>query len=94
MKRRPLPKPGDRIHCDPNRDEGDTPRRWSNPSRESARVVAVTRDARAGGWSVITFAVWRRRKQMWRYRAETEFWWHEARRWEIGPLPKPPRRKP
>jgi hypothetical protein len=37
MNNRPLPK-GDRIHCDPNRELGDTPARW-NPHRSPAMVA-------------------------------------------------------
>lgn len=89
---RPLPKSGDRINCDPNRDEGDTPSRWRNPNRASATVLAVLDD---GGNKVLVCKRWRPSPSGgggWNYWVWPESWWHACTMWEIGPLPKEPRR--
>lgn len=84
---RPLPKAGDRIHCDPNRDEGDTPGRWSNPNRRTAIVLAVLDDDDA---KVLVLKRWLKHKRYWHYWAEHEMWWRDTN-WDMGPLPQPPR---
>lgn len=87
MTKRPLPKAGDRINCDPNRDEGDTPDRWLNINRKSAKVIAVLDD---DGVKVIVYR-WYSKRRGWIYKAEDELWWHMSTHWAIGPLPQPPR---
>jgi hypothetical protein len=83
---RTLPKPGDRINCDPNRDEGDTPGRWSNPNRQGAEVVAIIDD-------VCRLIVCRgRRRARWTWWLWTEYEWDELRSWQIGPLRQRPKR--
>jgi hypothetical protein len=84
---RPLPKPGQKIHCDPNRDDGDTPGRWRNPNRKSAKVIAVLND---DGVRVIVFR-WHSKRRGWVYQAEDELWWNTLTSWQIGPLPRPPK---
>jgi len=87
---RPLPKAGDRIHCDPNRDDGDVPRRWRNPNRRSAVVLAVLRDKGVEDVELIVFKVWGSRRG-WRYRVETDVWWDASTGWAPGSLPSRPR---
>lgn len=84
---RPLPKPGQKIHCDPNRDEGNTPGRWRNPNRRAAKVVAILDD---DGDKLIVFKWWSPRRG-WMRRVEDELWWRVSTQWQTGPLPKPPR---
>lgn len=91
MRRRPLPKPGDRINCDPNRDDPSCPWRWTNVNRCSGIVVAVI-DDKATRRKLIVYRVWFRSKQCWRYFIEDEWWWHMSTQWAIGPLPMPPKR--
>jgi hypothetical protein len=89
--KRPLPQPGDRIHCDPNREDGDVPHRWANVNRASAIVLDVLDD---DGFKIIVIKQWSKRKQYWRYRAEDETWWEICTSWVLGPLPQPPKGKP
>jgi hypothetical protein len=85
---RPLPTIGDRINCDPNRDEGNVPRRWSNPNRESAVVVVSFSDAHHGRCFVYRT---HRPGRSGRLHVMSELDWEVLTMWAVGPLPMPPR---
>jgi len=84
---RPLPKAGDTINCDPNRDDPECPWRWTNVNRKSGKVVKVFKD---GDYTLIVYRVWSRRRG-WRYFIENQMWWEISTQWAIGPLPKAPK---
>lgn len=85
---RPLPNVGDRINCDPNRNEGDVPHRWTNPNRESALVVARFTDDRVG--ECFVYRVARPGGHGFRFFVMNAFSWERSTQWAIGRLPNPP----
>ena len=87
-KRERFPSVGDRINCDPNRDDGDVQHRWTNPNRESALVMARFTDDTAGECFVYRVA---RSGYYPRFFVMTAFSWDHSPQWAIGPLPRGPR---
>lgn len=86
---RRLPRAGERINRDPLRRFGDDRRRWGFPSRRSALVLAAVDDLE--GSKVLVLKMWSPGKG-WIFNAMSEARWQHDLSWEIGPLPRQPRK--